>query len=92
MFEIEGCDDIQQFTTFATAIDLTSASVSPVAPVHGHARWMRVEDVGGGTLAVKMTGSNGTTRTLTVAAGDELDGKFVSIETTTTVARLSVGW
>jgi hypothetical protein len=92
MFEIEPCDDIQQFTSFAAAIDLTSASVSPVAPVRGHARWLRVEDVGSGTLAVKLTGSGGTTRTLTVTAGDEFDGKFVSVETTTTVARLSVGW
>jgi hypothetical protein len=92
MFEIEPLDDVQQFTSFATRIDCSSVAVSPVAAVRGHARWLRIESVGSGTLAVKMAGSGGTTRTLTVLNGTEITGKILSIETTTNVARLSVGW
>lgn len=90
MLEIENLDDIRQFTSFTTRIDCSLASVSPNAPIRGYARWVRAE--GSGTLAVKMAGSGGTTRTLTVVTGDEFVGKFLSIETTTTVSRLSVGW
>lgn len=91
-FFLEVGDDIQQFTSFAATIDLTSAAVSPMGPVRGHAREIYIDSAGSATLAVKLAGSRGNTRTLTVAAGDRLQGKFLSIETTTNVTRLTVTW
>jgi hypothetical protein len=91
-YEIEPADDIQQFTSFASAIDLTSTTY-PAAKARGHARRIIVNDItAGAILEVQLTGSAGTARALTVAAGDVYDGKFVGITTNTTVSRLTVLW
>lgn len=91
-FEIEPLDDVKQFSTFTADIDLTAAATSPAAAVRGHARWLRVETAGAGTLAVKLTGSGGTVRTLTVTDGFELTGKFTEIDVSSDLTLLTVGW
>jgi len=85
-------DDIQQFTAFGADIDLASAAISPMGPTRGHAREIYVDNAGAGTLAVTLTGSAGTVRTLTVATGDRLQGKFLEINIGTTVTRITVTW
>lgn len=93
-FFIEPHDDRREYITFTSDIDLTSADQSPMGPVRGHARSLRVEDAGSGTLAVVYAGSQGTTRTFTgVAAGFELAAdKIVTIKSTTDVGKVTVGW
>jgi hypothetical protein len=89
----EPLDDVQQLTTFSSDVDLTDSTSYPVAARRGHARWIRVEDVTSGTtLEVVLTGSGGTKRSLTVSAGDEFDGKFVTVGDNTSVDLISVGW
>lgn len=89
----EPLDDIQQLSTFSSDIDLTDTTSYPVAKGRGFARWIRVEDVSSGTvLEVVLTGSKGTKRLLTVSAGDEFDGKFVTIGDNTSCDLISVGW
>lgn len=80
--------DVQQFTTFTSDLDLTAQTGFPQRP----ARALRVEDVTGGTtLAIQMTES-AADRTLTVAAGDLIEGTIHKIDNTTDVARVTVWW
>ena len=84
-------DDLREYSTFTSDIDLTdtTAGSSQGRP----ARYIKVCDVTAGTtLAVVLTGSNGTTRTMTVAYGEEILGKFTTIKSTTDVTRVRVGW
>ena len=92
-FFIEPYDDCQQYTTFTSDIDLTSTAQSSAAVIRGHARGIRVDVVGSGTLALVFSGSGGTTRTFTVTAGWELTAaKILTIKSTTNVSRVTVGW
>lgn len=91
-FEVEVHDDLQQLTTFTSDVDLTPAG-SYCPPGRQHARSIYVDDVSAGTtLAVVMAGSEGSTRTLTVAADRLLLGKFLTVKSTTDVSRITVGW
>ena len=92
-YDLQAADDIQQFTSFAAAINLTDGDTYPAAKVRGHARRIVVNDTtAGSTLQVTLAGSNGTARSLTVADGDVYDGQFTIIGTSTNVTRLTVFW
>lgn len=92
-FFIEPYDDVQQYSSFASDIDLTSSAQSSAAAIRGHARGIRVDVAGSGTLALVFAGSGGTTRTFTVTTGWELPAaKILTIKSTTNVTRLTVGW
>ena len=89
--DIGPCEDLREYTSFAAQIDLTSASAG--SPLARTARYIKIVDAGSQTLAVKLTGSNGTTRTFTACLnGDEFVGLFTTIEATTDVSKLIVGW
>lgn len=77
-------DDLQEFTSFGSVIDLYTTKVRFACQVEILA--------GSGTLSVKMAGSGGSTRVLTVNAGDIVYGKFTSIEAVSGLTRVRVGW
>jgi hypothetical protein len=77
-------EDYQTFTSFGSPIDLYTTTVR-------HARVIKIQ-AGSGTISVKMAGSAGATRVLTVAAGEEVWGLFGSIESVTGVTSLRAGW
>jgi hypothetical protein len=82
-------DDVYQFTTFTSDINLSDGSISRLKRP---ARYLRVEDVSGGTtLSVRLTSSNAD-RVMTVGRGFELIGKIQSIKLATTVSRVTVIW
>jgi hypothetical protein len=92
-FAIEVPDDLMELTTFTGDLDLTDGSIYPGAKARGHARYIRVVDAGSLSLGVVMTGSGGVPRVLTVADGEELIGKFMTIvDASTDVAKIRVGW
>ncbi len=84
MRALEVPGDLQEFTSFGAAIDLYTTKV----------RWACQIEIlaGSGTLSVKMTGSGGTTRALTVNAGDIVYGKYMSIESVSGITKVRVGW
>lgn len=76
--------DYETFTSFGSAIDLYATRIRPSVVLKIQA--------GSGTVSVTMAGSKGSSRTLTVAAGEEIWGAFMSIESVTGVTSLRVGW
>lgn len=85
---LEPLGDLLQYTSFASDIDLTKAS-----PACRAARWIKVEDVSGGTtLKLEFEDNPGVTRTLTVTAGWERRAKIRKIIATTNVSRVTVGF
>lgn len=88
--DIDGLDDVTQFTDFSADIDLTNQSGFPRRP----ARYIRVETSGASTkLLVVRTANSGTTdRTLTTKDDFTLIAKITRIRSTTTVTRVTVGW
>lgn len=80
---ISPASDVRQYTSFASDIDLTAEGGAPC-------RFLRV--VGAGTLAIVTAGSDGATRTLTVADGWELPVQATVIKSATNVTSVTVGW
>lgn len=79
-------EDYIEYTDFDPAVDLVAAR-----PALQAARTIKC--TGAGTLHVKMNGSGGETRTVTVTDGETVRGQFTSIEAGTTgVTRARVGW
>jgi hypothetical protein len=79
-------DDYHVYTSFGSPIDLYTSNTRPRPAIV-----LKVE-AGSGTVDVKMAGSHGTPRQLTVAAGEEIFGAFMSIEAVSGVTKLRVGW
>ena len=87
----EPLSDVKQFSSFVADIDLTVQVGYRQQP----ARWIRVETVGSGTLAIVTVDSQGipATRTLTgIVAGWSASLRIVAIKSTTNVALVTVGW
>lgn len=79
--------DYLPISSFASPIDLYN---HPSANKNRAATVIRIHTAG--TITVKMVGSGGTSRTITVADGDELIGQFTSIESVSGVTSVEVGW
>ncbi|GMV18334.1 MAG: hypothetical protein AMXMBFR56_65580 [Polyangiaceae bacterium] len=85
----EPLGDAVQYTDFSSDV-----SLEYVSPACRCARFLRVEDVGGGTTLKLVFDDNPTvTRTFVVAAGREFNkAKIRKIITGTTVSRVTVGF
>lgn len=88
-FGIEPPSDWIEYDAAAigAGIDLETAS-----PIQGPAKIIRVITAGAGGLDVKVAGSDGVTRSLTVADNEEVLGLFTAIVSTSTATRIRVGF
>lgn len=83
--QIEVPDKLHEYTSFSSAINLVADSPDGDQP----ARVITIV-AGSGTITVDMTSA--ANKTLTVAAGDELLGKFTGIDSVSGVTNVRVGW
>lgn len=75
--------DYIEYGTFTSTINLEAVK-------NRCAAYIKV--TGAGTLNVRMGGSGGNIRPLTVTDGEELYGDFLAITSVTGVTRVRVGW
>lgn len=91
--DIQVPEDLFDYTGggLTTPVDLVGASVGGVVKKNRAAYYLKIV-AGSGTITVKMSGSVGTGRVLTVAAGEELFGKFTEISAVSGVTNVRAGW
>jgi hypothetical protein len=82
--ELQVPEDLIPYSSFGAPINLYAVKNSRPAFV--------LLITGAGTVTVRMSGSGSSTRTIPVTDGQELYGKFLSIESVSGVTGIVAGW
>jgi hypothetical protein len=83
MRDIQAPEDLIPYSSFGAPIDLYSVKTRPA---------FLLVITGDGTITVRMSGSGSDTRVLPVRDGQELLGKFITIESVSGVTGIVAGW
>jgi hypothetical protein len=76
--------DVLEYTVFSSPINIYTVKNAPARKI--------TAVTGDGSVSVKLSGSGGVARTLTLNAGDFEVGEFTSIESASGITRVRVAW